>query len=1225
MKIEQMFAKPIDRPLKGVIKVGQNEDAEVQQELEEYVVTRELQKHFRDFFEGYRHGIVGTTDRIGIWISGFFGCGKSNLLKIVAYILGNRKVNGKTALQYFEEEGKIKDQMVLADMKLAASVPTDVILFNIDSKGEQSKKQDEGTIVYVFLKVFNEMLGFSESMPYLADLERKLSEEGRYEEFKQLYKDTFGTEWTEDRNDFDFIQDNVVDVLTTMGFMSEAAARNWCEKATTEYSISIENFAKMVKKYLDSKEANHHIVFLVDEIGQYIGDNSKLMLGLQTLTEDLGRICQGKAWIVVTSQQDIESITQAAGKESTINTDFSKIQGRFDTRLSLSSSNVDEVIRERILKKTPTAAQTLSLYFDEKDTTIKNLILFNNTEAEMKLYSSRSNFADVYPFVPYQFNLLGSVLTKIRTYGASGKHLAEGERSMLALFKESAMSVKTQETGSLVPFNMFYDALEQFLDHSHKGVIDRAMDNEHLNPDHSEDCFAVNVLKTLFMIKYVKEIKPNVNNITNLMVSHVDEDRMTLTKKVEDALDRLVRETLVQKNGDHYEFLTNEEQEINRAIKRQPIDTDDVMARVSELVFDDLLDDKKYRYPAFGGNRYAFGFNQVVDDRPHKGNQNYDITLRILTPNSDDMGDSYALKHLSAQTCCVLVVLPPDRAFLDEIYSAIQIDRFIRYDADMMEKYQTVKDNKKTELANHNSAARAFLEEALKEAIIYVNGDVAQSSARDIKTRINEALGRLVSAVYHKLPYIDTKVDDSEIRKVLTQTPNQLTLDGKDDKPSNSLALSDMKDFIGTNTSRHIKTSMKSLLDRFTKAPYGFIEVDVQWLVAKLFRDGDIALYVNSEPVTLLSHRVDEIVRFITRKEYTERLMTESRIRASEKQKKIVRDVAKDLFGTSLIDNEDDAVMDGFMRGVRHLKTDLEMQEIRYQNQPKYPGKDVVKEGKQLMNDLLQLKTTTEFFNTVTSREGDLLEFAEDYEPVKTFFNGKEQLSIFDKAIMLMGIYEQSRTFIVDEKIESTARDINAILRMDKPYGEIYRLPGLLEEYSNAYADLLDEMAGPVLDAVADARGRVFTELKGKLCENVLSADYADRFEALEKKTKSCNNIALLQSVKAEADALKVRCINSIAAKEAKMQAEKAAEESNNQQPKDNGNTDTGKDSGGTTTVTNTPPIIIKNRRAVSIKSINKQATWQIETPEDVKRYVAELEKNLIAQLEDNTIINIEF
>ena len=233
-----------------------------------------------------------------------------------------------------------------------------------------------------------------------------------------------------------------------------------------------------------------------------------------------------------------------------------------------------------------------------------------------KLYSDRNNFADVYPFMPYQFNLLGSVLTSIRTHGASGKHLAEGERSRLALYKESAMKIMTEEPGTLVPFNMFYDALEQFLDHSHRGVISRALDNDYLNPNKQSDCFDVNVLKTLFLIKYVKEIAVNVENITSLMVSSIDTDRIELLKNIEESLKRLVRQTLVQKNGDLYVFLTDEEKEINREIETHNVEIAEVINKVSELIFNGLYEEKKYRYPAFNG-RYAFGFNQIVDDRPY--------------------------------------------------------------------------------------------------------------------------------------------------------------------------------------------------------------------------------------------------------------------------------------------------------------------------------------------------------------------------------------------------------------------------------------------------------------------------------------------------------------------------------------------------------------------------------------------------------------------------------
>ena len=561
MMIRDMFADDINRKINGVIKVDQAADDVIEQELNEYVITRELKKHFITFFNYYGDAFDQPTADMGVWISGFFGSGKSHFLKILSYLLENKEIAGKKAIDYFVDNNKIADPMVLADMQLAANTPTDVVLFNIDSKSDSNSKQNKDAIVNVFLKVFNEMQGYCGAMPFLADLERRLNEEGKYEEFKQKFEENYGDAWKDSRQDFDFIQDDIVDTLIDMNFMSEAAARNWCEKAAEPYKISIEDFAKRVKAYIDRKGNNHHVAFLVDEVGQYIGDDSNLMLNLQTVREELGKECNGKAWVIVTSQQDIDSITKVKGN------DFSKIQGRFDTRISLSSANVDEVIKKRILDKKDTAAQMLRLLYGQKATTIKNKIVFNDG-VEKKLYADENDFALVYPFVPYQFNLLASVLTSIRTHGASGKHLSEGERSMLAMFKESAMDYKEHEEGTLIPFHAFYDALENFLDHSHRGVIIKAYDNSFINPDHkTKDVFAINVLKTLFMIKYVNNvIEANIDNITSLMISDIDDDRIELKAKVEDALKVLMRQMLVQRNGEIYVFLTDEEQEINREI-----------------------------------------------------------------------------------------------------------------------------------------------------------------------------------------------------------------------------------------------------------------------------------------------------------------------------------------------------------------------------------------------------------------------------------------------------------------------------------------------------------------------------------------------------------------------------------------------------------------------------------------------------------------------------------
>ena len=990
MQIKDMFRKKIDREIQGVIIVRPAEATHVSQELEEYVVTRELQRHFADFFAAYKKGIQGTTPKMGVWISGFFGSGKSHFLKILSYLLQNKQVGDKHAIDYFIEDQKITNQMVLADMQLAANTPSDVILFNIDSKSDSNGKENKDAIVNVFLKVFNEMQGFCGSMPHLADLERRLSEEGRFEEFKEKFEEEYGDPWESSRQDFDFIQDSVVDVLSDMDFMSESAARNWCEKATESYQISIEDFAKRVKSYIDKKGNNHHVVFLVDEIGQYIGDDSKLMLNLQTVTEELGKECMGKAWVIVTSQQDIDSITKVKGN------DFSKIQGRFDTRLSLSSANVDAVIKKRILDKTETAAQSLRLLYDQKATIIKNLIVFNDG-VEKKLYANAEDFAEVYPFVPYQFNLLASVLTSIRTHGASGKHLSEGERSMLALFKESAMQLMDDEMGAIVPFYRFYDALENFLDHSHSSVIIRAYDNSYINPEKKEkDVFAINVLKTLFLIKYVLEIEANVDNIVSLMITSIDDDRISLKAQVEDALKVLMRQMLIQKNGSIYVFLTDEEQEINNEIEKENVEMPEVITKIAEMIYEDIFSSKKYQYPSFGG-RYAFSFNQTVDDRPYKANQNYDIGLRVLTPWYEGGTDDGTLRLLSGQGKEVLVVLPNDDAFLTEMRAYLKIERFLRKNTSVqLAKYETIKEAKRVEMRERNGNAKLYLTEALKEATIYVNGDVLHTSGKEVTSRINEAIGRLVQTVYHKLSYIDAAMGEADIRKMF-KTSNQLSLALGDTGESNVHALDDVLQFVAGNSRMHMKTSMKTIKDRFMKAPYGFVEDDIHWLVARLFKRGDLSFTVNGESVNLNNRSEEELIGYITKKQFVDKLLTEVRVRVPENQKKAVRTVMKELFKVAPPADDEDTIMKNFQHYCENRITEIERLEPKYENYV-YPGKELLEKGKKRLSALVQIQAPLEFFKTVFDEQDDLMDFGEDYEPIRDFF-GSEQLTIFTRAL----------------------------------------------------------------------------------------------------------------------------------------------------------------------------------------------------------------------------------
>lgn len=1215
MRIQEMFKKSITRDIQGVVIAGQGEKTNIATELEEYVVTPELQRHFADFFSAYAKGINGNTTKMGVWISGFFGSGKSHLLKILSYILDNEVIGDKHAIDFFIDDKKISDPMVLADMKLAANTPSDVTIFNIDAKSESDGKSNKDAIVNVFLKVFNNSLGFCGAIPYIADLERKLTEDGKYEEFKASYQKVTAHDWYEERHEFLSKQDRVVNALVDMGYMSEKAAWNWCDAAIGDYQISIEDFAKRVKAYIDSMGNNHHVVFLVDEIGQYIGDDSKLMLNLQTVTEELGRECMGKAWVIVTSQQDIDSITKVKGN------DFSKIQGRFDTRLSLSSANVDTVIKKRILDKNETAAQTLRLLYEQKSTIIKNLIVFNDG-VEKKLYANDRDFAEVYPFIPYQFNLLASVLTSIRTHGASGKHLSEGERSMLALFKESAEAIKEKEVGAIVPFHRFYDALENFLDHSHKGVIMKAYDNNYINPDHKEsDVFTINVLKALFMIKYVLEIESNIDNIVSLMVENIDDDRITIKEKVEESLKVLMRQMLVQKNGSLYVFLTDEEQEINREIDSQNVEMAEVINKVSEMIFEDIFTDKKYRYPTFNG-RYSFGFNQAVDDRPYKSGQGYDFGLRILTPWYEGGNDDTTLRMMSGQGREVLVVLPNDAAFLDEIRQYLKIEKFLRLNTStQLSKYETIKEAKRVEMRERNANAKLYLTESLKEATIYVNGDTVRTSAKEVTGRISESIGRLVQIVYNKLSYIDVACGEAEIRKMFHST-NQLTLGLEGTTEPNTHALDDVLAFIAQNTHMHMKTSMKTIKDRFMKAPYGFVEDDVHWLVARLFKRGDLAFTVNGASVNQNNKTEEELISFITKKTFVEKLLMEERVRVNEKDKKAVRDVMKEVFGTSGVAEDEDSIMKNFQRYAQNTINEILRLEPQYQRYT-FPGKKALETGKRIMQSVLQIQSPLEFFQYVSKNREDYYDFMEDYEPVKAFFNGEQQ-QIFTRALDILAIYDDSKTYIVDEELEKVVHEMRQITGQEKPYQNIPKLPELRKRFMEVYMQILTREEKPVIDSIDQAQTRVLEVLNTKEYAGEKRSRYIDLFREIHDGAEHCNNVSTLRSFVDKAEALKIRLLNEMDAMDRRIAEQKAeaarkvAEEAARK----------AKEEGKTLPDRVADPEVtyyVKKTKNVTIKNMTHASSWRLESADDVEQVLSALRKSLLTELETNDIVNVEF
>lgn len=1193
MKIQDMFQKEIGRPIQGVVKIGQDSKEIITAELDEYVVTKELNRHFDKFFAGYRKGTTTRTDKMGVWISGFFGCGKSHFLKILSYLLSNDTYDGNKAISYFD--GKIADSRILADMQVAADVSADVVLFNIDAEADSDSKTKKDAIVKVFMKVFNKMQGLCGSMPWIADLERQMTRDGIYDSFRARFRELSGNEWEDAREDFYFEEDNIVQALAGTTKMSIDAARNWYNKSEENYSLDINGFAKRVREYIEAKSKErgkkHFVIFLCDEIGQYIGSDSGLMLNLQTVVESLGTECGGQAWVIATSQQDIDSITKVDRDN------FSKIIGRFDTRLSLSSANVDEVIKKRLLAKTDAAADKLRLLYAEKAAVIKNLITFSPDTPEKRLYSSAGEFVDVYPFIPYQFNLLQAVFTGIRTHGASGKHLSEGERSLLNAFQEAAVQFANFDDGMLIPFDAFYRTIETFLDHNIKTVIIRAAESADF-ADGALQPYDVEVLKVLFMLKYISNVLPaNLENITTVMLQNIDQDKIEAKKRVDVSLRRLEEQKLIIINGNQFIFLTNEEQDINREIREIKIDTSEIIDKVGDDIFSTLFGlNKKYRY----SDRYDFPFNTIIDDRP-RGAQKEEIGIRVLTPMYAHGGVTEPeLRAMSMRERNVIVALPSDMSFIDEMEQALQIETYIRRNAgkvstDVVEDIKTTKTREGKQRADRS---RELIFEALKKAELYANGNKLDIKEKQPSERINEAFKTMVEGIYTKQNYITNPFyTNDNLREVLTTKDTQVVLEGMEAGAPNHLALEEMENVVTRSFYKNIPTTMRTLMDHFKKIPYGWKDMDIAGIVLALFKKQEIRLELGGENIATSDLNV---INYVTKRDYLDRVLVKMRVKISPTLLQNAKNIVKDVFGRSDTPGDED----GLMARIKELaSSELSRNEgsikdlLHEYDKAKYPGKAVLENGKKLFEQVEKIKDTKAFYDYLKEEKDALLDYGEDVQDVKKFF--KNQRDIFDQALKMLKIYEGNRSYVLDPETIKIVGDIEHITSLPSPYTEIHKLPELIEQFIKHFGDLLEAECEPVRTDIAADKAETLADLERRSFKDRFAGKVQADFSALLDRLSRANNIYEAIAMRTESDRMKQRFMQSFAEEEARLATKQAK---------------AGDD------VIIQPPL--RKTKTVSVKTLF-HGTSQVSSKEDIDRLLDELRQKLEAQLEENTTIKI--
>ena len=823
MQISSLFSKPIDRPIEGVIKADDFDSIKI--EVEEYVITNVIAKHLTTLITAYNSNNQSSN---GVWISGFFGSGKSHLLKMLALLLENNPELGISVLDTFLQKLPASEAMLKADMQRAARIPSRSILFNIDQKADAIAKTDFDALLGVFSKVFDEFCGYYGQQGYIAQLERDLDENNLFADFKQAFQEIAGESWHQGREHYNLRRGQIAQAYARVTGNSENVSSDIVRSYREDYSLSIEDFAERVNKYIQKQEKGFRLNFFVDEVGQYIAENIKLMTNLQTIVESLATICKGQAWLFVTSQDDMTTVLGDFGQKQS--NDFSKIQARFKSQIHLSSQDVAEVIRKRLLEKNAEGQKTTIELYEREHKNFGTIFTFPDGGMSFRGFRDQEEFVSSYPFIPYQYTLFQQAIENLSKHSAfTGKHNSVGERSMLGVFQDVVIKIADQPVGNLGSFDLMYEGIRNAIKSRNQSAIFNA--EEHLN-----NPFAIKLLKALFLVKYIKGFHATPRNLRVLMQTRFDENIRDLEKKITDTLAVLERETYIQRNDDVYEYLTEEEHDVELEIKNVIVDYDLILKELEDIFFAEIIGSNKIRYE---GNQQDYPFTKMIDEKLMGKSQ--ELAIDFITPfNEDFNNDLTALKAHSMGKAEMMVVLPPDPKFQQDILMYKKTETYIKqnHGTRISDTKNMILTNKAYQNTERKRAISDRAKALVSQAQFIVSGDGIEVSGEDSKTRIIKSFNSLIEKMYPNLRFLaGVQYREEAILHYLQE--GQKSLLGSDATPLNEAELA-MFTFIQNNKRKGERTTMKKIEEQFSAKPFGWYLAAIQCVTAQLAGRGKI-------------------------------------------------------------------------------------------------------------------------------------------------------------------------------------------------------------------------------------------------------------------------------------------------------------------------------------------------------------------------------------------------
>jgi hypothetical protein len=566
MKIRELFRGDIERRIETVIHVDLSDEAVVAHEIEEYVVTENIRECFEELVDAYAESARNPSEATNVWVSGFFGSGKSSFAKTLGYALANPVIEGQSATERLLV--RANSHKLEADLNTAHSLAPTITVFLDLASGRDMLREGESLVLPVY-RALLKRLGYSAN-ELLAELEITLEAEGRLEAFVEAVLDaTDGKSWTEVR-DVALAKNYASRALHLIDSANFPSADSWAKAATAPH-IDHNWLAERAIALLARRGENAtRLVFILDEVGQYVARSIKRMFDLQGLAEAFQKK-KGPLWLVVTSQEKLSDVVDSLESRQV---EYARVQDRFPLRADLLPSDIREVTSRRVLDKTE-AGKSL----------VREVLAAhrNQLNANVRLESptrgadiAEDEFVRLYPLVPYQVQLLIDAVAARRAQGGGSPMLGGSNRTIIKLAQQLVINrvhgIGEEEVGALITLDRASRLLEEAIPTSWRAEIEQVADK------YGNSGIETHLMETVALCSDVPALSLTENNLAVLLHDRIAGE--SCRTEVASGLERLVDDDRLRTSDEGYHIQSPEQKDWEKTRRgREPRPSDAIRIR----------------------------------------------------------------------------------------------------------------------------------------------------------------------------------------------------------------------------------------------------------------------------------------------------------------------------------------------------------------------------------------------------------------------------------------------------------------------------------------------------------------------------------------------------------------------------------------------------------------------------------------------------------------------